>query len=117
MRIGRMLITVIACAASCVAQLTGEQKLADFNDLVATFDKNYGPYEWKKEAFGFDLLRIGPWLERVKATRTDLEFYEVMSKYVASLNDAHDLYSLPSSFFARLGFTVDIYDGKVPHSK
>ncbi len=113
MRIGRMLITVVACAASCVAQLTVEQKLADFNDLVATYDKNYGPYEWKKEAFGFDLLRTGPWLERVKATRTDLEFYEIMSKYVASLNDAHDTYSLPSSFFARLGFTVDIYDGKV----
>ena len=113
MKMGQILIAAIACAASCLAQLTQEQKLADFNDLAATFDKNYGPYEWKRDAIGFDLLRIGPWLDRVKATRTDLEFYEVMSKYVASLNDAHDTYSLPSSFSARLGFNVDIYDGKV----
>lgn len=113
MNLGRILIAAIFCAASSFAQLTAEQKLADFNDLAATFDKNYGPYEWKRDAIGFDLLRIGPWLDRVKATRTDLEFYEVMSKYVASLNDAHDTYSLPSLFFARLGFNVDIYDGKV----
>ena len=85
MKMGQILIAAIACAASCLAQLTQEQKLADFNDLAATFDKNYGPYEWKRDAIGFDLLRIGPWLDRVKATRTDLEFYEVMSKYVASL--------------------------------
>src|SRR6185295_938504 len=52
-----------------------------------------------------------PWLDRVARTTTDLDFYELCVEYVASLNDTHDSFSLPSDFIARLGFTVDIYDG------
>src|SRR4029453_2056051 len=36
-----------------------------------------------------------------------------MQQYVASLNDAHSVYQLPSNFQASLNFTVDIYDGKL----
>ena len=40
MKMGWMLTAAIDCAASSFAQLTLEQKPADFNDLAATFDKN-----------------------------------------------------------------------------
>lgn len=32
---------------------------------------------------------------------------------MASLNDAHDYIAFPTLFSASLGFSVDIYDGKV----
>jgi C-terminal processing protease CtpA/Prc len=106
-------LTSVFCASLASAQLTVAQKIVDFQNLAALFSKNYGPYEWKRDTQNFDLMQIGPWLDRIKATKDDLDFYEVMVDYVAHLNDAHDNYNLPSSFRASLGFTVDIYDGKV----
>ncbi|MBI4875429.1 MAG: PDZ domain-containing protein [Acidobacteria bacterium] len=94
-------------------QLTTAQKLNDFQHLAGLFAKQYAPYEWKREVERFDLLDLAPWLERARATRDDLDFYELMVEYVARLNDAHSIYTLPSNFSASLGFTVDIYDGKV----
>jgi hypothetical protein len=94
-------------------QLTMDQKISDFQNVVGIYNKNYGPYEWKRDALGFDLLYIAPWLDRIRATKDDLDFYEVMVSYVASLNDAHDFYGVPSNFVARLNFGVDVYDGKL----
>ncbi len=102
-----------ALALPVSAQMTREQKIADFQQLASLFAKNYAPYEWKRDALKFDLLEIGPWLQRAAATKDDLDFYDVCIEYVASLNDAHDGVYLPSSFYARLGFTADIYEGKV----
>src|SRR5437763_9873218 len=93
------------------ADLTTDQKVADFNQLAAMYAKRYGPYEWKRDAIGFDLLNVQPWLDRVATTTSDLDFYELCIEYIASLNDAHDVFTLQSNFQARLGFVVDIYDG------
>jgi len=100
-------------ATPSYAQMTLDQKMTDFQSLASVYAKRYGPYEWKKDALGVDLLNIAPWLTKVRATDTDLDFYELMSQYVASLNDAHDVYQLPSNFQANLNFSVDIYDGKL----
>jgi hypothetical protein len=90
-----------------------DQKVSDFQALAGLYAKRYGPYEWKRDALNFDLLNIAPWLLKVQATQNDLDFYDVMSQYVASLDDAHDVYELPSTFQATLNFVVDIYDGKL----
>jgi hypothetical protein len=113
MSVRRVLSLLIAGAALCSAQLTLDQRIADFQYMAAVYAKRYGPYEWKRDAIGFDLLNIAPWLDKVRATRTDLEFYDVASEYVSSLNDAHDGYNLPSNFVARLNFTVDVFEGKL----
>ena len=107
------LACLVLCAPAAFAQLTMDQKDNDFQYMASVFAKNYGPYEWKRDALKFDLLNIAPWLDKIRATQNDLDFYEVMQEYVAGLNDAHDNYSLPSSFVARLNFGVDIYDGKL----
>ena len=99
-------------AASAFGQLTEDQRVSDFLHLAGLYAKQYAPYEWKRETQSFDLLNVGPWVERAKQAKTDLDFYEVMVEYVASLNDAHDGYQLPSNFVARLNFVVDLYDGK-----
>ena len=113
MRIYIRLIPLAMGAAAAFGQLTLDQKMSDFQNIVAVYDKNYGPYDWKKEAFGYDLLNIAPWVDKIRATKDDLDFYEVLVSYIASLNDAHDVYDLPSNFVARLNFGVDIYDGKL----
>ena len=92
--------------------ISSKQRIADLEQLVSFYDKNYGPYEWKRDVIGFDLLRLTPWLQRIQHS-DDLDFQEALIEYVASLNDAHDLIAFPTTFFASLGFSVDIYDGKV----
>jgi hypothetical protein len=98
---------------ACFGQLTPEQKEQDFDVLAGLYAKNYAPYEWKKQAFGFDLLRTAPWLERVRSSKSDLEFYEICIEYVSSLQDSHVWFGVPSDFRATLNIGLDIYDGKV----
>ena len=93
------------------AQLTVGQKAADFQAVAGLYGKLYAPYEWKRDVLGFDLLNVAPWLERIIATKEDLDFYEIVSEYVSRLNDATDTYHLPSNFVATLNFSVDLYDG------
>lgn len=104
-----VLFTLTADVAS--AQLTVGQKAADFQAVAGLYAKLYAPYEWKRDVLGFDLLNVAPWLERIVATKDDLDFYEIVSEYVSRLNDAHDTYQLPSNFVATLNFSVDLYDG------
>lgn len=99
--------------SSGYAQLTTEQKLADFQSTAGIYVKGYGPLDWKKKLYNFDLLDTAPWAEKIRATKNDREFFEVMIAYVNSLNDAHSGYSMPSTFVARLNFSVDIYEGKL----
>jgi hypothetical protein len=108
-----LVVVFLITAPSCFAQLTQEQKVTDFKALAGLYDKNYGPYEWKKQVFGFDLLRIQPWLDEVRDSRSDLAFYDICVRYVASLHDSHDEFILPSIYEAFLPITADIYDGKV----
>jgi hypothetical protein len=104
-------ITALMAGMLAAQNLTQAQKELDFRFMVGRYNTHYAPLDWKKELLGFDALDMKPWLERVAATKTDLEFYEVCSDYVASLQDTHSGFSLPSNFVARLGFGVDIYDG------
>src|SRR6188508_1141079 len=91
--------------------LTREQRIADLSQLASQYAKNYGPYEWKRDALGFDLLRLTPWLQRVHHS-DDLDFQEALIEYVASLNDAHDNIAFPTTYFISLPMSLDIYDGK-----
>src|SRR6266496_2534600 len=56
------LLLAISVVVPCFGQLTLPQKISDFNDLVAAFDRNYGPYEWKRDTIRFDLLDTKAWL-------------------------------------------------------
>jgi len=97
---------------SCLAQLSADQKLIDFQVLAGLFAKNYGAYEWKRDAVKFDLYNVVPWITRINNSKSDLEFYEICAEYVTGLKDVHVEFFVPSDFEAKLGFNVDIYDGK-----
>src|SRR5579871_946119 len=109
----RILSLVVAASVLSRAQMTPAQKVADFTQLATTYAVNYGPIDWKRTALKFDLLKIGDWLNKAANTQDDLDFYELCVSYVASLDDAHDAFLLPSDFEASMGFSVDIFDGRV----
>lgn len=108
-------LTLLALASSLTlpAQLTTPQRVDDFRFLAGLYNKQYAPYEWKRDTAQFDMLRLSPWLDRVNAAKDDLEHYEICIEYVASLQDAHSSFRMPSLFVAQLGFGVDIYEGKL----
>lgn len=105
-------LTLVTAAPRAQEALTNQQRIADLTQLANQYAKNYGPYEWKRDVQGFDLLRLTPWLQRI-AHSDDLDFQEALIEYVSSLNDAHDLIAFPTTFSASLPMSVDIYDGKV----
>lgn len=108
------LVALLLCAGTAAdAQLSTDQKLMDFQILAANFAKRYAPYEWKRAIFGVDALNIKPFLDRVAASRDDLEFYDICYDYVAQFHDAHVGLFMSSNFEASLGFTTDVYDDKV----
>src|SRR6266496_4339513 len=106
-----ILTTLIFVASAAAQHLTQAQKEADFRYLASLYSTYYAPVDWKKHLLGFDALQIQPWLDRVSKTQTDLDFYDVCIDYVANFQDTHTSFSLTSDFVARLGFSVDIYDG------
>ncbi|HEV2201390.1 MAG TPA: S41 family peptidase [Bryobacteraceae bacterium] len=108
---GVCLSLLLSCSAvQCRAQLTAAQKVSDFSEIVAFYKYNYAPAAWKKLVFGFDLSDTASWFNRVQSSTDDLGFYEICYAYVASLNDSHSRYQMPSFWSASLGFTVDNYD-------
>lgn len=109
----RLTALAVLAAAGALAQLTPEQRASEFLTLASIYSKYYAPYEWKQTLFQFDLLEARPWLDRIAQVKDDLDFYEICMEYVSKLNDTHVNITLPSNFSASLGFTVDIYDGKV----
>jgi C-terminal processing protease CtpA/Prc len=89
-------------------QMTVDQRVNDFQQLGALMSRRYSLVEWKANAFQYDVLDLRPWLERVRAAKDDLEFYEICTEYIARLQDGHSAFLMPSVFSATLGFEVDL---------
>jgi hypothetical protein len=113
MRAARFISPFLVLPGILIAELSTDQRVLDFQNLAGLYAKRYAPYEWKRQLFGFDLFDLTPWLTRIRQAKDDLAYFEICAEYVARLDDLHSSFRLPSSFAADLGFTVDIYDGKV----
>ena len=111
MRLFRVLMPLFLLAPAGLADLTPQQKTSDFMQLVALYDVNYAPYQLKIQLFGFDLLKLQPWLNMVAQSKTDVDFYDICVQYVASLQDSHDEFTILSDYDAWLHLDGDIYDG------
>ena len=112
MRWFRIALPLMFLAPLSFADLTQTQKTIDFMQLVALYDVNYAPYELKRDVFGFDLLKIQPWLDQIAKSKTDVDFYDICVRYVASLQDSHDEFTIISDYDAWMHMDGDIYDGK-----
>lgn len=105
-------LPLLTLAPLSFADLTQAQKTSDFMQLVALYAVNYGPYELKRDVFGFDLYNVQPWLDQIAQSKTDVDFYDICTRYVASLQDSHDEFTINSDYEGWLHMDGDIYDGK-----
>jgi len=107
-------LTLVAAAAGAAGHaqtaLTEPQRTADLNQIAGFYAKHYAPYEWKRELFAFDLLRLNDWFQAIHKV-DDLDFQDVLVDYVSSLRDAHSVATFPSNFVAEIPVRFDIYDG------
>jgi hypothetical protein len=108
----KLTLLLAAFTPSAFCDLTVDQKVADFMQLAGLYAKNYAASDWVRDQFGFDLYDAKPWLDRVKASKDDLEFFDICTRYVASLRDSHDEFYLNADFEAWLPIGADLYDGK-----
>jgi len=106
-------ILMATTALPLFAQMTPEQRLLDFQVLASLYAKRYGPANWKMQSLRVNIFDIRPWIDRVRAAKTDIEYYETAAKFVATFRDGHTGFSTPSLFLADLGVYVDIYDETV----
>jgi hypothetical protein len=106
-------VALLLAAPLAFADLTMDQKISDFTQLAGLYARHYGPYEAKRDLYGFDLFDLKPWLEKIRASKTDLEFLDICTRYVASLRDSHDGFTIRSNYEPFLPLGVDVYDGKV----
>ncbi|MDX2178086.1 MAG: S41 family peptidase [Bryobacteraceae bacterium] len=112
MRICRVVLLTVSALIPASAALTVEQRLHDFQQLAALYNKYYAPANWKIEALGVNLFDLRPWYERVRAAKNDLEYLDLCVKYVASLQDGHSSFRMGSSYQIFLLVDLDLYDGK-----
>jgi hypothetical protein len=108
----KTLILGLSSLLPLAAQITPEQRVADFQTIQSVLNRNYVAYEWKRDLFGFDLLRSAPWIDRIRAARDEFEYYSVLAEYVSSLRDTSSFLIFETDFSAELGFGVDLYDNK-----
>lgn len=105
-------LPLLALAPLSLADLTPAQKTSDFMQLVALYAVNYAPYELKRDVFGFDLYNVQPWLDQINKSTSDVQFYDILARYVASLQDSHDEFTINSDYDAWMHMDGDMYDGK-----
>jgi hypothetical protein len=67
------LALILTTPGTALAQLTTDQRIHEFQNLVSLYAKRYGPYAWKQQALGFSMFDTKPWLDRIRAAKDDLE--------------------------------------------
>jgi len=112
MRWFRIALPLLTLAPLSFADLTLAQKTSDFMQLVALYAVNYAPYELKRDVFGFDLYNVQPWLDQINQSKTDVDFFDICTRYIASLQDSHDEFTINSDYEGWMHMDGDIYDGK-----
>lgn len=110
--LGMLLVAVSSTTA--LASLTAEQRLNDFNQLISIVERHYGPLRWKQTTINLDFKRvIAEYHEKIRAVKSDAEFYRVLAQFVTEFKDGHVAPIIPSTYRAGLGFISDYIEGKV----
>ncbi|MDA8792045.1 S41 family peptidase [Bacteriovoracaceae bacterium] len=113
MKLPLLLATVFSF--SLIAQnLTFEQKMSDFNQLVSEIRIGYGPLNFKKKKMGLSLkdLKV-KYKDLIKETKSNGDFYYLIGQFVAEFDDAHFSARVPTKHKAKLNFDTELIGGKV----
>ncbi len=112
--IGSVLGVLLLTTQSSFATLNSAQRVSDFTQLVNIIERNYGPLHLKQRTIQLNFNKaVEDYKSKIAAARTDAEFYQLLSRFLAELKDAHVSPLVPSTYKASLGFAVDRVEGKV----
>jgi len=92
---------------------TKEQRVDDAKMIIALFDREYAPKQWKEDYLGISFQSISQeFLDKVSADQMDdIEFYESIAKYLTNLKDSHVHHFFPTSASVSLPIRLDDVDG------
>ncbi|MDK0540853.1 S41 family peptidase [Clostridium perfringens] len=100
-----LISTFVACGnkVDIGTPLTEEQKIEDFNYLYKTIEENYPFLETNKRLNNVDWLsKKEEYLQRVKNTKSDIEFLITLNSILSELNNGHTHMITNSSQFRDL---------------
>jgi len=108
-----LVLGTLALSQTSYAALTSDQRLSDFDQLVNTLLRNYGPMHLKATSIGLDFNKdVADYKAKIASAKGDAEFYQLLARFLSTLKDAHVSSEVPSTYKATLGFTVDRIEGK-----
>lgn len=108
--IGSLLISSNFIFAS---SLTKEQKMLDFQYLVAHVKSSYGPLEYKTKKGIVDVDKlVKQFTKKIKTTKTNGDYYYMIREFVSSFQDSHFVANIPTTYRAMLPFRVEWVKGK-----
>ncbi len=99
--------------ASQARTLTPEEKRSDFEQLASMIKTHYGPLEYKKSRFRLDVDAMATSYAAQAATVSNLEFFNLINRFVAEFQDSHFRTAAQVNYVATLGFLADRVEGKV----
>lgn len=113
-----MLVVAFSSLALAQAELTMDQKLSDFQQLVNHIENSYGPKLYKEEQGIASLKELVPeYQEKIQATKNDESFYYTMIQFVAEFKDGHFGIRAPYTYTHSVPFSTDLVGGKILVSK
>lgn len=108
------LILFILLLTSCFSELSVEQRVEDFEYFWNAYKNSYVFFELKKEDHGIDWDSIkGDFLEKVKASQSDIDLYAAVTEAQTLLRDGHcyngsfsKIRETEKIYFQRIGLTM-----------
>lgn len=91
---------------------TKEQRISDANTIIAIFEREYAPRQWKEEYLGISFQQMSvDLLSAAARDMDDIQFYELIGKYLAGFKDSHVHHFFPTTAVAALPIDFDDIDG------
>jgi C-terminal processing protease CtpA/Prc len=113
LRLSVLAFALIVASPLIARDLTAEERLADFEQLVGMVRASYGMLEYKQKLLKIDFTQISAtYRAKVQTVANDNAFYDLLSAFLSELKDAHVGHFRPSNARASLGFSVERIEEK-----
>ncbi len=108
-----VILSLLIANTLWAAPLNETQKLSDFNQLVYSMESGYGPLKYKTtKGMDLNVLKVA-YVEKIKATKTNAEFYYLLKQFISEFHDGHFRSQLPTDLKAEIPVMADLVEGKV----
>jgi C-terminal processing protease CtpA/Prc len=95
-------------------ELTAEQKMLDFQQLIGQIKSNYGPLEYKAKVQNINVETLEKkYQPLIEGSKSNAEFYDLILQFNAEFRDSHFGVRIPSKKRASLGISTDLVMDKV----